>query len=86
MKIVTLNKWPMVNRYYQLLFYYKSKNIETGVEKLKSKKELYLKIESLKIRMIQTSNEKGMNHPLTIQISQKLDRLINEYMKLTQQK
>ena len=33
--------------------------------------------------MIQTSNEKGMNHSLTIQTSQKLDRLINEYMKLT---
>lgn len=29
--------------------------------------------------------EKGINHPLTIQISQELDRLINEYMKLTQQ-
>jgi len=27
-----------------------------------------------------------MNHHLTIQISQKLDRLINEYMKLTQKK
>ena len=53
---------------------------------MKSKKELCKEIESLKIRMIQTSNEKGMNHPLTIQISQKLDRTINEYMKLTQQK
>jgi len=53
---------------------------------MKSKKELYLKIKSLKTRMIQTSNEKGMNHPLTIQASQKLDRLINEYMKLTQHK
>lgn len=53
---------------------------------MKSKKELYLKINSLKIRMIQTSTEKGMNHPLTIQTSQKLDRLINEYIKLTQKK
>ncbi len=33
--------------------------------------------------MIKTSKEKGMNHPLTIQTSQKLDRLINEYMNLT---
>ncbi len=53
---------------------------------LKSKKQLYLKIESLKTRMFQISNEKGMNHPLTIQTSQKLDKLINEYMKLTQEK
>lgn len=55
-------------------------------EKLKSKRELCLKIKSLNIRMIHTSNEKGMNHSLTIQTSQKLDRLINEYMKLTQKK
>jgi len=53
---------------------------------LKSKKELCRKINCLKIRMIQTSNEKGMNHPLTIQTSQKLDSLINEYMKLIQHK
>ncbi|MFD2132182.1 Spo0E family sporulation regulatory protein-aspartic acid phosphatase [Pseudogracilibacillus auburnensis] len=51
-----------------------------------SKKELCVKIKFLKTRMIKTSNEKGMNHHLTIQISQKLDRLINEYMKLTQKK
>ncbi|MEI3615007.1 aspartyl-phosphate phosphatase Spo0E family protein [Pseudogracilibacillus sp. SO30301A] len=40
--------------------------------------------------MIRTSEEMGINHPLTIQISQELDRLINElineYMKLTQKK
>ncbi len=54
-------------------------NKETG-EELMSKKELCVKIKSLKIRMIQTSNEKGINHHLTIQISQKLDRLINQYM------
>ncbi|MBU8567136.1 aspartyl-phosphate phosphatase Spo0E family protein [Virgibacillus pantothenticus] len=53
---------------------------------MRSKKELCLKIKSLKIKIIQTSNEKGKNHPLTIQISQKLDKLINEYMKLTQHK
>lgn len=33
--------------------------------------------------MIQTSNEKEMNHPLTIQTSQKLDKLINKYMKIS---
>lgn len=55
-------------------------------KELMSKKELCVKIKSLKIRMIKTSNEKGINHHLTIQISQKLDRLINEYMKLTQKK
>lgn len=52
---------------------------------MRSKKELSKKIEFLRINMIQTSKEKGINHPLTIQISQELDRLINEYMKLTQQ-
>lgn len=36
--------------------------------------------------MIQIGNEKGMNHSLTIQISQKLDKLINEYMELSQKK
>ncbi|MDY0395612.1 aspartyl-phosphate phosphatase Spo0E family protein [Virgibacillus halophilus] len=41
---------------------------------------------TLQVNMIQTSDEKGMNHPLTIQISQELDRLINEYMKLRQEK
>jgi len=36
--------------------------------------------------LIQTSDEKGMNHPFTIQISQELDKFINEYIKLTQHK
>ena len=53
---------------------------------MRSKKELCLKIKSLKIKMIQTSNEKSMNHLLTIQISKKLDKLINEYIKLKQHK
>ncbi|MEN1969172.1 aspartyl-phosphate phosphatase Spo0E family protein [Lentibacillus sp. N15] len=53
---------------------------------LKSKSELSEEIKSLKIRMIQTSDEKGINHLSTIQTSQQLDLLINEYMKLTQQK
>ena len=49
-----------------------------------SKKELHLKINTLKTSMIQSSNENGINHPLTIQTSQKLDELINEYIKITQ--
>lgn len=61
-------------------------NIGVGVLKLKSRKELYEKIMYFKRRLIQIGNEKGLNHLLTIQTSQKLDRLINEYMKLTQQK
>lgn len=40
----------------------------------------------LKRRLIQIGDEKGLNHLLTIQASQKLDGLINEYMKLTQPK
>jgi len=48
--------------------------------------ELYEEIISLKRGLIQMGDEKGMNHPLTIQTSQKLDRLINEYMKLTHEK
>lgn len=59
----------------------------TGVKKaLGSKTELSKKIEVLKIKMIRISEEKGMNNPLTIQISQELDKLINEYMRLTQKK
>lgn len=53
-------------------------------KELKPRKELYREIKSLKISLVQISKEKGMNHPHTIQASQKLDRLINEYMKLTQ--
>nr|WP_255454405.1 aspartyl-phosphate phosphatase Spo0E family protein [Oceanobacillus sp. AG] len=51
-----------------------------------SKTELSKEIEVLKIKMIRISEEKGMNNPLTIQISQELDKLINEYMRLTQKK
>ncbi|MEJ8766217.1 aspartyl-phosphate phosphatase Spo0E family protein [Oceanobacillus sp. HCA-5259] len=50
---------------------------------MKTRKELYEEIMSLKRRMIHIVDEKGMNHPVTIQTSQKLDRLITEYMKLT---
>ncbi|WP_370459802.1 Spo0E family sporulation regulatory protein-aspartic acid phosphatase [Oceanobacillus sp. AG] len=58
-----------------------------GVKKaLGSKTELSKEIEVLKIKMIRISEEKGMNNPLTIQISQELDKLINEYMRLTQKK
>ena len=53
---------------------------------MKSKRELCEEIKSLKRRLIQIGDEKGMNHHLTIKTSQKLDRLINEYIKLTQQK
>lgn len=35
--------------------------------------------------MIETSNEMGMNHPLTVETSQQLDRLIIDYMKLSQE-
>ena len=49
-------------------------------------KELSKKIETLKLQMIRISNENGMNNSLTIQISQELDKLINEYMELTQKK
>jgi len=53
---------------------------------LKSKKELHEEIIFLKRRLIQIEDKKGLNHLLTILTSQKLDRLINEYMKLTQKK
>ncbi len=55
-------------------------------EIMKPDKELCEKIEYLKRRLIQTSDKNGMNHPLTIQISQELDMLINMYMKLTHEK
>lgn len=53
---------------------------------MKSRKELYEEIKFLKKGLIQIGDEKGMNHPLTIQTSQKLDGLINEYMNLTHKK
>lgn len=49
---------------------------------MESKEELRKKIEELKIKMIRSSEERGMNNHLTIQISQELDKLISEYMKL----
>lgn len=53
---------------------------------MKSKKQLREQIEKLKSDMIACGDKKGLNHPLTVKISQELDELINEYMKLTQQK
>lgn len=53
---------------------------------MKSRKELCKEIKFLKKGLIQIGDEKGINHPLTIQTSQKLDGLINEYMELSQKK
>lgn len=53
---------------------------------MESKEELRKKIEGLKIKMIQSSEERGMNNHLTIHISQELDKLINEYMKIDKKK
>lgn len=55
-----------------------------GVWNLKLRKELHKEIMYLKRKLIQIGNEKGLNHHLTIKTSQELDRLINEYLKLTQ--
>ncbi|MEI3614551.1 aspartyl-phosphate phosphatase Spo0E family protein [Pseudogracilibacillus sp. SO30301A] len=53
---------------------------------MKSRKELQEEIIFLKRKLIQIGYEKGLNHVSTIQASQKLDGLINKYMKLTQRK
>jgi len=53
---------------------------------LKSRKELHEEIIILKRNVIQIGNEKGSNHHLTIKTSQDLDRVINQYLKLTQPK
>lgn len=51
---------------------------------MNTRKELHEEIMFSRRRLIQIEKEKGLNHLLTIQTSQKLDGLINEYMKLTQ--
>lgn len=57
-----------------------------GVKILMTKKELCEEIKYLKRKLIQIGDEKGIDHFLTIRTSQKLDKLINEYMKLTHRK
>ncbi|HLQ98687.1 MAG TPA: aspartyl-phosphate phosphatase Spo0E family protein [Candidatus Dormibacteraeota bacterium] len=49
-------------------------------------KSLQRKIESLKVDLIKSGEENGMNHPKTIKISQELDKVINAYMKSTEKK
>lgn len=53
---------------------------------MKSKEVLCEEIQFLKRRLIQISDEKGMNHPLNIQTSKNLEGFINEYMKFSQLK
>lgn len=53
---------------------------------MRSRKELQEEIIFLKGKLIQIGYEKGLTHVSTIQASQKLDRLINEYVKLTHPK
>jgi len=57
-----------------------------GVINLKSRKELHKEIMYLKRKLIQVGDKKGLNHHLTIKTSQDLDRVINQYLKLTQPK
>jgi hypothetical protein len=40
------------------------------------------KIERTRDQMVTTGMDKGLSHPDTIELSQKLDRLLNEQMKL----
>lgn len=44
-------------------------------DKLKIQK----KIQKLRIQLIHVGMEKGLTHPNTIQLSQDLDKLLNEY-------
>ncbi|WNF38292.1 aspartyl-phosphate phosphatase Spo0E family protein [Bacillaceae bacterium IKA-2] len=43
-----------------------------------NKDDLLQQIENLKLELIDLSNKKGMVHPETIRISQKLDQLLNQ--------
>jgi len=53
---------------------------------LKSRKELHKEIMYLKRKLIQIGDKKSLNHHLTIKTSQDLDRVINQYLKLSQPK
>lgn len=37
------------------------------------------KIEEMRLMMMHTANEKGFLHPSTIELSQKLDKILNKY-------
>ncbi|UGB30556.1 aspartyl-phosphate phosphatase Spo0E family protein [Metabacillus sp. B2-18] len=43
--------------------------------------DLLMKINFLKIELIEVGLVIGLNHPITISLSQKLDKLISEYQK-----
>lgn len=43
-----------------------------------NKDDLLQQIEHIKFQLIKLSNKKGMVHPETIQMSQKLDQLLNQ--------
>lgn len=43
--------------------------------------KLTMKIETLRIRLIQQAEQLGLNDPKVIRLSQRLDELINEAMK-----
>lgn len=49
---------------------------------LTAKTELQNKIELLKNKMINSGLELGLTNPVTVKISQELDRLIIEYQRL----
>ncbi|MBU7595761.1 aspartyl-phosphate phosphatase Spo0E family protein [Metabacillus halosaccharovorans] len=44
--------------------------------------ELILQIDNLKSKLLHVANKKGLTHPETVYISNKLDTLIFNYLKL----
>lgn len=48
---------------------------------LDNKTKIIYKIEKLRNELIKTGTHLGLSHPDTVDLSQKLDRLLNEYKK-----
>ncbi len=59
-----------------------------GVSEMQSniKSQVESEIRNLKLQMIQSGITKGLNHPDTIKLSQKLDKLLNDLQNLTNHK
>lgn len=57
-------------------------NVPEQLSKDRMKKTLERKISNLRKEMITAASKKGLNNPETIELSQKLDVLLNQYQKL----
>ncbi|MFD2637643.1 Spo0E family sporulation regulatory protein-aspartic acid phosphatase [Piscibacillus salipiscarius] len=56
--------------------------IEVFVIRLDREQQIYQQITNLRARMVEEGMANGLDHPLTIQLSQELDLLLEQYRNL----